>query len=54
MVTNQTMVRRLLPDSFGGFGDLLPVLETGKALLVGDGTFVIHMYPDRQARQRAA
>jgi hypothetical protein len=26
----------LLPDSLGGFGDLLPVLDTGEALVVGD------------------
>ncbi len=33
---DQTVVRRLLPDSLGGFGDLLPVLDTGEALVVGD------------------
>lgn len=33
---DQAVVRRLLPDSLGGFGDLLPVLDTGEALVVGD------------------
>ncbi|WP_424629711.1 ATP-binding protein [Bradyrhizobium sp. SYSU BS000235] len=33
---DQTVVRRLLPDSLGSFGDLLPVLDTGEALVVGD------------------
>lgn len=33
---DQSVVRRLLPDSLGGFGDLLPILDTGEALVVGD------------------
>lgn len=33
---DQAVVRRLLPESLGGFGDLLPVLDTGEALVVGD------------------
>lgn len=33
---DQAVVRRLLPDSLGSFGDLLPVLDTGEALVVGD------------------
>lgn len=33
---DQAVVRRLLPDSLGGFSDLLPVLDTGEALVVGD------------------
>ncbi len=33
---DQAVVRRLLPDSLGGFGDLLPALDTGEALVVGD------------------
>ena len=38
-VTNRddkAIVRRLLPDSLGGFSDLLPILDTGEALVVGD------------------
>lgn len=33
---DQAVVRRLLPDSLGGFSDLLPILDTGEALVVGD------------------
>lgn len=33
---DQGVVRRLLPDSLGGFGDLLPILDTGEALIIGD------------------
>ena len=33
---DQNVIRRLLPDSLGGFGDLLPILDTGEALIVGD------------------
>ena len=33
---DQNVIRRLLPDSLGGFGDLLPVLDIGEALVVGD------------------
>lgn len=37
---DQGVVRRLLPDSLGGFGDLLPILDTGEALVVGDATLL--------------
>jgi len=37
---DQAVVRRLLPDSLGGFGDLLPVLDTGEALVVGDASLL--------------
>ncbi|MDN7942352.1 ATP-binding protein [Burkholderia multivorans] len=37
---DQSVVRRLLPDSLGGFGDLLPVLDTGEALVVGDASLL--------------
>lgn len=33
---DQNVVRRLLPDSLSGFSDLLPVLDVGEALIVGD------------------
>ena len=33
---DQGVVRRLLPDSLGGFSDLLPILDIGEALVVGD------------------
>lgn len=37
---DQGVIRRLLPDSLGGFGDLLPILDTGEALVVGDATLL--------------
>ncbi len=37
---DQGVVRRLLPDSLGGFSDLLPVLDTGEALVVGDASLL--------------
>jgi hypothetical protein len=37
---DQNVVRRLLPDSLGGFADLLPVLDTGEALVVGDASLL--------------
>ncbi|WP_271596930.1 hypothetical protein [Bradyrhizobium sp. CCBAU 45384] len=33
---DQAVVRRLLPDSLGSFDELLPVLDTGEAVVVGD------------------
>ncbi|ANS73768.1 ATPase [Paenibacillus yonginensis] len=35
-VEDQNVIKRLLPDSLGGFSELLPVLDTGEALVVGD------------------
>ena len=37
---DQAVVRRLLPDSLGGFSDLLPVLDTGEALVIGDASLL--------------
>lgn len=37
---DQNVVRRLLPDSLGAFSDLLPVLDTGEALVVGDASLL--------------
>ncbi len=37
---DQNVVKRLLPDSLGGFTDLLPVLDTGEALVVGDASLL--------------
>lgn len=37
---DQGVIRRLLPDSLGGFGDLLPILDTGEALVVGDASLL--------------
>jgi hypothetical protein len=33
---DQSVVKKLLPDSLGGFSDILPTLDTGEALVVGD------------------
>lgn len=33
---DQNVIKRLLPDNLGGFGELLPILDTGEALVVGD------------------
>jgi hypothetical protein len=37
---DQNVIRRLLPDSLGGFSDLLPILDTGEALVVGDASLL--------------
>ncbi len=37
---DQSVIRRLLPDSLGSFGDLLPVLDVGEALVVGDASLL--------------
>ena len=37
---DQAVIRRLLPDSLGSFGDLLPVLDIGEALVVGDASLL--------------
>ena len=37
---DQNVVRRLLPDSLGGFSALLPILDTGEALVVGDASLL--------------
>ncbi|ELB2758310.1 ATP-binding protein [Vibrio alginolyticus] len=37
---DQAIVKRLLPDSLGGFSDILPTLDTGEALVVGDASLL--------------
>jgi len=37
---DQGVIKRLLPDSLGSFGDLLPVLDVGEALVVGDASLL--------------
>lgn len=37
---DQAVIKRLLPDSLGGFGDLLPILDIGEALVVGDASLL--------------
>ena len=33
---DQNVIKRLFPDSLGGFADLLPILDIGEGLIVGD------------------
>jgi DNA helicase HerA-like ATPase len=37
---DQAVIKRLLPDSLGGFSDLLPILDVGEALVVGDASLL--------------
>ncbi|MFL7044359.1 ATP-binding protein [Vibrio cyclitrophicus 1F53] len=37
---NQSVIKKLLPDSLGGFSDILPTLDTGEALVVGDASLL--------------
>lgn len=37
---DQGVIKRLLPDSLGGFSDILPTLDTGEALVVGDASLL--------------
>lgn len=37
---DQAVIKRLLPDSLGSFSELLPILDIGEALVVGDATLL--------------
>lgn len=37
---DQEVVKRLLPDSLGGFSELLPILDKGEAIVVGDASIL--------------
>ncbi|HQF21026.1 MAG TPA: ATP-binding protein [Kiritimatiellia bacterium] len=37
---DQAVIKRLLPDTLGGFVDLLPILDIGEALVVGDAAIL--------------
>lgn len=39
-VDDQNVINRLLPDSLGNFSELLPVLDIGEALVVGDASLL--------------
>lgn len=39
-IDDQNVIKRLLPDSLGNFGELLPVLDVGEALVVGDASLL--------------
>jgi len=47
---DQQVVKRLLPDNLGGFSELLPILDVGEALVVGDAA----MLPSRIRIQEPA
>lgn len=37
---DQAVIRRLMPDTLGGFAELLPILDVGEALVVGDAAML--------------
>lgn len=37
---DQTVIKRLFPDSLGDFAELLPILDIGEALIVGDASLL--------------
>lgn len=37
---DQAVIRRMLPDTLGGFAELLPILDIGEALVVGDAAML--------------
>ena len=37
---DQNVVKKLLPDSIGNFADLLPILDVGEAIAVGDASLL--------------
>lgn len=37
---DQNVIKKLLPDSIGNFGDILPILDVGEAIVVGDACLV--------------
>jgi hypothetical protein len=37
---DQAVIKKLLPDSLGSFSDILPTLDTGEALIVGDASLL--------------
>lgn len=37
---DQAVVKRLLPDSLGNYADMLPILDVGEALVVGDASLL--------------
>lgn len=37
---DQNVIKRLLPDNLGDFSEMLPILDTGEALIVGDASLL--------------
>lgn len=54
--TDQTVIKRLMPDSLAGLTSILPLLDTGEALLLGDAVLLptrIKLDPPRIAPDSA-
>lgn len=49
---DQNVVRRLLPDSLGNFSELLPILDIGEALVVGDASLLPSRVKIAEPKQR--
>lgn len=49
---DQNIVKKLLPDNLGNFADLLPVLDIGEALVVGDASLLPSRIKISQPRNR--
>lgn len=55
-VDDQTVVKRLLPDSLGDYAEMLPILDIGEALVVGDASLLpsrIRLTPPKMKPQSA-
>lgn len=39
-IDDQTVIKRLLPDSLGDYAEMLPILDIGEALVVGDASLL--------------
>lgn len=39
-VDDQNVIKRLLPDNLGNYADLLPILDVGEAIVVGDASLL--------------
>ena len=37
---DQNVIKRLFPDNLGDFSEMLPILDTGEALIVGDASLL--------------
>lgn len=49
---DQSVIRHLLPESLGTFSDLLPILDTGEAIVVGDASLLPSRVRIREPRSK--
>ncbi|MCU6795011.1 DUF853 family protein [Paenibacillus sp. WQ 127069] len=49
---DQSVVKKLLPDSLGNFAELLPILDIGEALIVGDASLLPSRVKIAEPKQR--